>query len=663
MLKPKRFNETQKVPCLSKSSSPKQDIKSISAKNFPQSLLSSLLIVFLLGFLAYQNALKNEFSYDDLSVVVENYYIKSWDYLPSLLNLSYFSRFGEESYRPIVTLTYFLDYGLWGLSSIGFHLTNVFLHLCNSILAFLVFRKVFNETNWVLIASILFAVHPVATEAVNAIGFREELLTVFFGLISLLCFWNSLQHHNNSPLKICLNQIVLVLFFALALFSKENAIVMPFLFLAIYFLSKGFGNKGLGKNEYRLLVLVLVTFLIYVFFRFYELKNPNPTFFSTSDIWTRTLTGVSISAYYLKLLLFPFPLTAAYVFPKAIDLEIIRAFLSLGFFLGVSICVYKGRNRKLIFGWFWILIALAPILNIYPISNPIAERYLYFPLIGGVLFFSECIRLSLEKVKISFPSIPKIVVLVILSGFLLITINRNSDWRSSDTLWLQASQVYPKSSRALNGLGISYMRKNQIDKAILAYKKALAINPKNVRAYSNLGLVYHSLGDFTQSEQVLTEALSLNPNNRDTLTNLASSKIELEKYEEASQLLARAIEVEPFALEPHIASGLLNVRLGRRQIALAFFLRAADIRPDFREPWNNIGALYGEMGNYEKSVEFLKVALKIAPNDGDSNLNLAVAFYLLKDYENAKKYAKISYRLGKKLPNFLTNLSEEKTGN
>jgi tetratricopeptide (TPR) repeat protein len=656
MPKPERFKEDSNF--LNADSAKEEKALASTGK----SSLPFLIVLVCFSFFTYRSSLFNEFSYDDLSVVVENYYIKSFSYLPSIFDLSYFARFGEESYRPIATLTYFSDFFLWGLSSEGFHLTNIILHLSVSILIFVLFRRIFNDAFWALFASALFAVHPLTTEAVNAIGFREELLTTFFGLGALLFYWNSLQTSSEFLQRIWINQWFSIVFFVLAMLSKENGMVLLLIFPAIFLLANDANKIELRKNEIQFGLFLTIAFLGYVFLRFIWFKNPNVSPIAPADIWTRALTGISISGYYLKLLFFPFPLTAAYVFPKAIGLEMARSLLSLGLFAGISFGVWRSCNRKILFGWFWFLVALAPTMNIYPIANPIAERYLYFPLVGAVLVISECFRLVFERWSSNFSKLIIYIGILILCTFSIIANLRNLDWKNSGSLWLQATKISPTSSRALNGLGIFYMEEKDPLRAILTFKKALAINPKNVKAYSNLGLVYHDVRRFKQAEEVLTKALELSPQNHDTLTNLATAKIELKKYEEASELLARSIELEPFAAEAQIASGLLNVRLGKPKSGLAFFLRAAEIRPDFSEPWNNIGALYGEMKQYDKSVEALKMAVEIDPKDENSNLNLAVAFYLLKDYENAKKYAKISYSLGKTLPSFLSTLLSQKAG-
>jgi protein O-mannosyl-transferase len=656
MPKPERFKEDSNF--LHADSSKQEKALASTGK----SSLPFLLVLVCFSFFIYKSSLSNEFSYDDLSVVVENYYIKSFSYLSSVFDLSYFARFGEESYRPVVTLTYFADFFLWGLSPEGFHLTNIILHLGVSVLVFALFRRFFNDAFWALFASVFFAVHPLTTEAVNAVGFREELLTTFFGLGALLFFWNSLQISSEYLQRIWMNQWFSIVFFVLAMLSKENGMVLLFIFPAIFLLANSANKIELRKNEIQFGLFLTIAFLGYVFLRFIWFENPNPTPVALTDIWTRALTGISISGYYLKLLFFPFPLTAAYVFPQAVGWEIARSLLSLGLFAGISFGVWRSCNRKLLFGWFWFLIALVPTMNIYPIANPIAERYLYFPLVGGVLVISECFRLVLERWSANFPNLTIYIGVLILCAFSIMVSRRNIDWKNSGSLWLQATKVSPMSSRALNGLGIFYMEEKDPLRAILTFKRALEINPENVKAYSNLGLVYHGERLFKQAEEVLTKALELSPRNHDALTNLASAKIELKKYEEASELLARSIKLEPFAVEVHIASGLLNVRLGKPKSGLAFFLKAAEIRPDINEPWNNIGALYGEMGQYDKSVEALKMAVQVDPKDENSNLNLAVAFYLLKDYENAKKYAKISYSLGKTLPVFLSTLLNQKAG-
>ncbi len=161
--------------------------------------LLSISLILIISIAIYSNTLKNGFVYDDRFTIVDNLFIKNWNNLPELFSKTYFSRSGEETYRPIVTLSYFVDYSLWGLKPFGYHLTNLLLHSANVVLVYLFALLLLNNplsptllrgsniththtyTRWIaFFTALLFSIHPIQSEAVNAISFREDLLVVFF---------------------------------------------------------------------------------------------------------------------------------------------------------------------------------------------------------------------------------------------------------------------------------------------------------------------------------------------------------------------------------------------------------------------------------------------------------------------------------------------------
>jgi len=153
-------------------------INSKATKNF--GIYIAILIIVCLSLLNYLNSLSNKFVYDDEFVIVNNYFIKTWDNFPRLFNKDYFRYAEELSYRPVVTLSYFIDYSIWGLNPFGFHLTNLLLHTLNSVLIFFLFTYFLNNRTVSFVAALLFVCHPILSETVNAISYREDLLTATF---------------------------------------------------------------------------------------------------------------------------------------------------------------------------------------------------------------------------------------------------------------------------------------------------------------------------------------------------------------------------------------------------------------------------------------------------------------------------------------------------
>ena len=138
------------------------------------------IILSVISVIVFFNTASNAFVYDDSVTVVHNSLIKNWKNIHSLFSFHYFMLSGELSYRPVVTLSYFIDYFLWGLNPVGFHLTNIFLHAGNTILFYFFLKRVVKANTSAFIAALLFTTHPVLTEAVNSVSYREDMLAAFF---------------------------------------------------------------------------------------------------------------------------------------------------------------------------------------------------------------------------------------------------------------------------------------------------------------------------------------------------------------------------------------------------------------------------------------------------------------------------------------------------
>src|SRR3989339_1000371 len=186
------------------------------------------ILVSLVSFLAYLNTLHHQFVFDDFRVITNNPYIKDWKYFPALFNSDYFKISGELSYRPLVTLSYFIDYSIWGLNSSGFHLTNLLIHTINTVLVFFLICKTTRNFNLTVISCLFFSVHPILTETVNSVGFREDLLCATFFLLALFFY---VKLYTSKYKNTC--YIISLFAYFIALFSKEMAISLPLIIFVL----------------------------------------------------------------------------------------------------------------------------------------------------------------------------------------------------------------------------------------------------------------------------------------------------------------------------------------------------------------------------------------------------------------------------------------------
>jgi len=519
--------------------------------------LSSILFLILIILICYGNILFNGFAFDDRYVIVKSSLITSFKNLSILFSPKYFLNTVELSYRPVVTFSYFIDYFLWGKSPFGYHLSNLLLHILNSVILFFLLCKVFetiqNETDekkyetnykYAIIPTLFFAIHPATTEAVNAISYREDLFVTLFLLLTVYLCVVYLRKQNFLLL------VLLLITFFLALFSKETAMIFPLLLITIMrmrFLRK---QESSYFKSYFLFIPILFVLIIFIIIRFYLMS---PQTYSLDErhynLYEKILNFFYLFNHNLRILIFPLFLRADYVFTPASQDTIINNLIYIfSFFLYVLVFFYFLRSNKIIsFSLLWIFITLLPVSNFISLINPIADRYLYFPFIG-ITFLVVGIMKSIFPFSISFLNVGNaymrsllssneqtkvlrrnnktfqitflIVSIFILLWYSYLTVNRNTEWRDEKSLWESNLRYEPNSVIAYNGLALIAQSDGNIDKAIEYLQTGLDIKSNDVKMLNNLGVMYMKKGKMAQAIEIFKKVLSLDPRHSSTHYNL-----------------------------------------------------------------------------------------------------------------------------------------------
>ena len=320
-------------------------------KNNTKNNIFIITLIIILTALSYINTLHNSFVYDDNTYVVENRQIRSISNIPKAFISSYPPDAKEQGlYRPLVTISYIFDYAVWGLNPKGFHLTNLILHILTSIIIYLLALEILKKSWPSLIAALIFALHPVHTEAVTWIVGRAEVMAGLFYFIAFLLY---IKAGESISLETgCLLAQISLIFCA---FSKEMAITLPILLFVYdyYFVLKnpspqpspqrGEGvEKGISQGGERMkggaekgkggiikwlieryLPFIIIT-IIYITVRYAVLgafgPQKNLSFAPDTGLYERFLTIIVVIGYYIRLLFLPLNLTVDYVFPKIASL-------------------------------------------------------------------------------------------------------------------------------------------------------------------------------------------------------------------------------------------------------------------------------------------------------------------------------------------------------
>lgn len=484
---------------------------------FPIQLLPVVAII-ALGILNYANSFVVPFQYDDRLGILNNTALHNlWNLRQVLLD----ARAGEV--RPLVSLSFALNYSWGGVNTVGYHLVNLILHLSNAILVYFFLRRIYELASGgdrslaaspvslpAAVAATLFVSHPIQTETVTYIWGRSDLLHTFFSLLTLLCFAQA-----NSPQEFAATtrpqakearRRSLYFFAALgsfvfALGSKAAAVSLPLLLSAFdyYFVSRGDVKKwwsNLRSFHATFIILAGVRVgLHYLPKPIFRLIFPRPpgeiAFFTELEPWderpsllVNILTQCQAVLHYLQLLFFPVDLTVDHDLPFAQSFFAPTVLASLGMLAVLIAAVFflYSRAKIVSFGLCWILLTLS-FFFFFPLPDAVVERRLYLPSVGfclclatglhgGARYLSE--RWSREGLRMIGQLAP---AALLIAWYTVATMERNTLWHDPYILWSDAVQKAPDKARTRTNLAIVSIQQGKFQEAIWAAKAALFLNP------------------------------------------------------------------------------------------------------------------------------------------------------------------------------------------
>jgi len=556
---------------------------------------------------------------------VENVQVKSARYLLKSFTTQLYQGSGYESnfYRPLQKISFQANYALGKLKPFDYHLTNTLLHFFNAILVLLLIYQISQNRKISLITALLFAVHPIHTQAVTYISGRADPLA---GLFMLLSFWLFIKHYQYRDRR--RNYLLggAVFSFFLALLSKESALILPFLLLLYDFCFPDKKTRILTrlKEDHSPFFIILVTYTV---LRLTILKFPSPSASLTPpNLYLRLLTMNQAILIYLRLLLLPLDLHLERMLPWAKSFfqpSILWSSLFVGGILFLLIKSYK-HSKLICFSLGWFLLTLLPVSQIVPLNAVMAEHWLYLPSLGFFLILAIGIR-KISSINASVPASRNLLIglLVLVLGFYsVLTIQRNRDWKDELTLYQHTLSYSPQSARVHNNLGLVYVRGKRYPLAIYEFTEALRLKKDYAEAYNNLGMVYTYQGKYGQAIQQYRKALQIAPYSASAYNNLGSVYIFQKEYGQAINCYYKVLE----------------------------------LNPEHADAYNNLGAIYTFQGNYRQAIPQYKKAINLNPDCADAYKNLGIVYLAMKEYPLAREYLSKAGELGAPVKEYLDKL-------
>jgi len=435
----------------------------------PESSADVLFWLTLAVLVCYANALTGVFQFDDYNVIVKNPRVHSWSSWIEGLSLGI---------RPLLKFSYALNWTM-GTGVVGFHLTNLLIHLAN---AYMVYRlaQIFVQQQWQhaqlrhvpFFTALLFAVHPIHTEAVSYICGRSTSLMALFYLAGLLCYVTGRTQHSKTYLY-----VATPLLFILALSVKETAVTFP-LALLLWEWSCGGKWQANFKLQRPSWAVLLMGALFFLFSDSYLSQMERSA--QLNSLQGNAATQLAAFAYLMRQWALPLWLN---IDPDlALQTDLSRAFWPSLIFAGVLILMLLcWRKRPWIsFALAWAILHLIPLYLFLPRLDIANDRQMY--LTGWPLLLAVSIELTLWLNGKTL----RLAAVVLLLALSALTILRNQDYASEIALWEKTVTQSPDKARVHNNLGYAYLNAHRHDEARREFITAIRLDPQLYKARYNL---------------------------------------------------------------------------------------------------------------------------------------------------------------------------------
>lgn len=467
---------------------------------------------------AYLNALDNPFVYDDHDTVIAN---RSLDDLSNIRFILVYSPF-----RPLVNASYALDRWLWDYRPLGYHLTNVGLHVAAVVLLYGWIRRLLSDSGSARYASLaaftgaaLFAVHPLQTEAVAYVSGRSELLCGVWFIAALLLSRDAILTGNRT------RGAVAAACGVLAIASKETGLVLPVVFLAYDWLLRPGDDAARRRRLWRVIVPVFALFAVMAVYRFLTL--PGILGGSAMAPVLNGMTQAIVIWRYAGLLAWPAGQSIMHGVHRVTSVLDPLSWVALVALVLASAAAVRLRKSYPVipFGIVWFLVVLAPSSSVVPLREGMAEHRVYLASAGIFIAVAASMNRWLARDPGSSALVRRALagaVCAVLTMLCALTVMRNRVWSSPVALWTEASLHAEGMWEPHYALADSLREAGDCGAAVPEYQTVVTLQPAHRDAHTNLGICLAQTGKLEEAEQAFRRVLEIDPTFPRGYTNLGA---------------------------------------------------------------------------------------------------------------------------------------------
>src|SRR5881396_688558 len=481
------------------------------------------LLVALVTLAAFLPTLQNQFvNWDDDKNFLDNPHYRG---LAGTHLRWMWTTFHIGHYAPLTWMTLGLDYLLWGMNPLGYHLTSLLLHAANAVVFFFVVRRILtralpspSERGYALavsagVAALGFAIHPLRVESVAWVTERRDVLSGLFYLSAILIYLRACERGARGRGWYWLSVAV----FGCALLSKSMVVNLPvvLLILDVYPLRRLGGFVGWWSEPARRIYVEKIPFVLLaaaasaVAVMAQLSKSAMISVAHLSALGRLAVSAYGLSFYLWKMVV-PLNLSPLYMRPPTVDPEAPPFILSYGLVLAITAIVLALRRRipGLPAAWAAYVVVLLPVLGIFQSGSQIAaDRYTYLAGLGWAILAGAGLLSCWHATRFLIPG----CAVCLLVGLGVLTWNQAQIWHDSEKLWSHAAAIDPGSPVGQYSLGLALARQRKLTEAIEHFKTALQIKPEYPDAHTNAGAALADQGKLAEAIDYYREALQSEP--------------------------------------------------------------------------------------------------------------------------------------------------------
>ncbi len=568
-----------------------------------------LLALMVVTFITFLPSINNDFvNWDDQDYVTESPYVAKLN--PDGVKTMFTEQIASN-YHPLTILSLAINYKFSALNARGYHITNLILHLINTLLVFFFVYYFFNrKVEGATVAALLFAIHPMHVESVAWISERKDVLYTTFFMAGLITY---LQYLKRDHIKYL---VYTGIWFLLSLWSKPTAVMFPVILVLIDFYFKGFAF------DKKMIVNKIPFFLLSIVFGFITIKIQSSSAIGGLDDYTivQRIQFASYGVYHYLLHMFaPLKLATFHPYPVASQMPVIYSIAPVVVAVVLGLVAYSMKFTRIIaFGFLFFLAKIALTLQFVQVGSAIvSERYTYVSYIGLFMILAYGINYFFSKEgKQNGLRIPVFALTAIASlVFIFMSYQQCKVWKNSGELWTNVLQHYPNSSVAYNNRGNYYQDKNQLDASFEDLQKAIALNGNYYKAYISRGKLFRLQGKYQEALADYNKAIEMKPDVPEAFNNRGNIYFSLQQYDQALADYNKVLSVQPNNAKAHGNSGAIFVTKGDMERGLASLNKAIELDPGYIDAYRNRGVLYSRTNQAQPAVDNYSMVIRLDPKN------------------------------------------------